>query len=85
MDERRLAGGRMLLSRKLSKAKIARQLGVSRATVPQWDQRLQAGGLRRLRRRKPSGRPPKLTPQQQKALLQLLKKGARAAGFRTNR
>ncbi len=85
MEERRLMGGRLLRSQKWSKAEIARQLGVSRATVTDWEQQLQAGGLRRLHRRKASGRPPKLSRNQQPAVLRLLRKGARRAGFPTDR
>jgi transposase len=46
---------------------------------------LVSSGLRCLRRRKPTGRSPKLTKPQQKALLRLLKRGAKVAGFRTER
>lgn len=85
MEERRLAGGRLLKRRKLSKARIARRLGVSRAAVSQWARRTRSGGLRRLRRRVSRGRPAKLTALQKQALLRRLKRGALAAGFPTDR
>ena len=85
MEERRLAGGRLLRKHRLTRSQIARRLGVSRAAVSQWAKRLRSGGLRRLRARKSTGRPSKLTRQQQRMLLRKLKRGARAAGFRTER
>lgn len=85
LEERRLEGGRLLRKGQLSKAEIARQLGVSRATVTTWDQQLHSGGLQHLRRRLSSGRPPKLTQLQQQGLLKRLSAGARAAGFPTDR
>jgi transposase len=85
MEERRLTGGRLLRKRRLTRAEIARRLGVSRAAVSQWIKRLRSGGLRRLRARKSTGRPSKLTRQQQRMLLRKLKRGARAAGFPTER
>jgi transposase len=48
-------------------------------------EQLALDGLRELRRRNPSGRPPKLTKVQRKALLRLLKRDAKQAGFRTER
>ncbi len=85
MEERRLEGGRLLKHGKLSPAEIARQLGVSRAAVSAWAKRQKAGGLRRLKRRKASGRPAKLSRDQQRELVRLLKRGALAAGFLTDR
>jgi transposase len=85
MEERRLAGARLLRSQRFSQAEIAEQLGVSRAAVNQWAQQLEAGGLRQLRQHKAPGRPAKLSRKQQKRLLRLLKKGAQKAGFETNR
>jgi putative transposase len=85
MEERRLAGGRLLRQGKLSQAEIARELGVSRATVSDWAKRLRAEGLRGLRRRVGGGRSSKLTPEQQRQLVRLLKRGALAAGFETDR
>jgi transposase len=85
MEERRLAGGRLLRRAKWSQAEVARFLGVSRATVSAWAKQLAQGGLRRLRRRKPSGRPPKLTKAQRKALLRVLKRDAQQTGFPTER
>ena len=85
IEERRLAGGRLLKAGRLSHAEIARQLGVSRMTVGDWAQRLKAGGLHQLRRHKASGRPPKLTHQEQRELKRHLKRGALAAGFPTDR
>lgn len=85
MEERRLHGGRLLPAGNLSQAEIARELGVSRATVSAWKKQVDAGGLRRLRTRRSTGRPAKLTVAQRKTLVRLLKKGAQKAGFPTDR
>jgi transposase len=85
MEERRLEGGRLLKEGKLSKAAIARQLGVTRGSVTAWAKAIEAGGLRRLRQRKSSGRKPKLTAEVKKKLKRLLDRGALAAGFPTDR
>jgi putative transposase len=83
--ERRREGARLLRQGRLSQAEIGRELGVSRATISDWAHTLESGGLRQLRRRSRSGRPPKLTRVQQRELLQVLKRGALAAGFETDR
>ena len=83
MEERRLKGAQLLKAGKLSQAEIARQLGVSRIAVTHWAQQLDTD--QPLRRRIASGRPPKLTAAQQRPLKRLLKRGARAAGFPTER
>ncbi len=85
MEERRLAGGRLLKKGKLSQSPIAAKLGVSRATVSVWNRQRQGGGLRRLRHRRTPGRPARLTPEQRKELLRGLKRGALAFGFETDR
>ena len=41
MEERRMEGGRLLKAGKLSKAEIARQLGVTRATVGAWSKAIE--------------------------------------------
>jgi len=84
MEERRLLGGRLLQAGKLSHVEIAQHLGVSRTTVGDWAKQLAKGGLPQLRSRKSAGRPAKLTPDQQQALLKQLKRGGRAAGFATD-
>jgi transposase len=83
MEERRLQGAQLLKAGKLAQAEIARQLGVSRTAVTRWAQQLEAG--QSLRRRVAPGRPPKLARAQQQTLRRLLKRGARAAGFPTER
>ena len=83
MEERRLKGVQLLKAGKLSQAEIARQLGVSRTAVTHWAQQLDTG--RPMPRRVAPGRPPKLTTAQQRTLKRLLKHGARAAGFSTER
>ena len=85
MEERRLAGGRLLKSGQHSQAEIARQVGVSRTTVSEWSRRLEAGGMRKLRRRIAPGRASRLSREQQQTLTRLLKQGARAADFPTAR
>jgi transposase len=85
MEERRLEGARLIKRGKWSRAAIARQLGVSRRAVENWAKALKAGGLRRLRRRKASGRPVKLSAEPQRELKRLLKRGALAAGFESDR
>jgi putative transposase len=85
MEERRRTGGRLLQAGKQTQAEIARRLGVSRAMVSEWAKQVSAGGLRALRRHSTSGRPPRLSAEQKKRLDEILKQGAQAAGFPTER
>src|SRR5688572_19589058 len=85
LEERRLAAGRLLRAKQLSEAEIARHVGVSRAAVTKWKQRLEQAGLDGLQQRRSSGRVSRLTEAQWGQLLQLLQRGALAAGFATER
>jgi len=85
MEERRLEGGRLLKTGKLSQAEIARHLGVSRATVSEWAKKLQEEGIGGLRSRKANGGVSKLTEAQKQELQQFLERGALACGFSTER
>jgi transposase len=85
MEERRLEGGRLLRAGTLSQAEIARQLGVSRATVSDWAKKVEKEGIRGLRKRKAVGSRSKLTQEQKQKLKRLLDRGALACGFSTDR
>ena len=84
-EERRLAAGRLLKAGKQSQAEIARQMSVSRMAVSHWARDLREQGIAGLRSRPPTGRPPALSPAQWRQVLALLRKGARAAGWDTER
>jgi len=81
LQRRRMRGGRLLL-RSVAQAEVAREVGVSRSTVSDWNDRVSAGGLEALRRRT-RGRPSGLDAQQRAELVRLLKVGALARGFAT--
>ena len=85
LAERRLAAARLLQAEQSSQAEIARQLGVSRASVTRWKQRLEQDGLRGLQRRAAPGRASDLSAAQWRPLLRILRRGAPAAGFETER
>src|SRR5947209_551006 len=85
LEERRLAAARLLRAKRWSQAEIARELGVSRASVTRWKQRLEHEGVRGLRQRRSSGRPSSLSDAQWGQLFRILRRGARAAGFETER
>jgi transposase len=80
-----LGGGPIAAWGSLSQAGIARELGVSRAAVTHWKQRLARAGTRGLRRRYPPGRAPKRSAAQWRRLLRLLGRGAVAAGVDNER
>jgi putative transposase len=87
MEERRLEGGRLLRAGQLTHAAIARRLGVSLRAVRQWAKQLRdhpSSGLRALRSRPKSGRPPRLSAAQWQSVLRILRKGALRAGFETD-
>ena len=85
MEERRLEGGRLLKADKLSQAEIARQIGVSRATVSAWAKTVKEEGIHGLRKRKAVGGVSKLTEAQKQKLKRLLDRGALVCGFETDR
>jgi transposase len=85
MEERRLEGGRLLKAGGLSQAEIARQLGVSRATVSDWAKKITKEGIRGLRKRKAKGGASKLTKERKQRLKRFLDRGALACGFSTDR
>jgi len=85
MEERRLAGGRLLKEGKMSQAEIARHLGVSRATVSDWAKIVKAKGIRGLQKKKAPGSESKLSKSQKEKLKGMLDRGALACGFPTDR
>lgn len=85
MEERRLEGGRLLKEGKLTRAEIARHLGVSRATVSNWAKTVKAKGIRGLRKKKAPGSESKLSKMQKAKLKRMLDRGALACGFPADR
>ena len=81
LQRRRLRAGRLLL-KGMAQAEVARRVGVSRATVCNWNARLQQEGLDTLRRR-PRGRPAGLEGAMRAELAKTLKEGAMAQGYAT--
>jgi transposase len=62
----------------------ARRIGCSSSSVVYWFHARRQGGEKALRVRFSSGRPRKLTPQQERRLIQLLVQGPLQRGYRTN-
>jgi transposase len=87
LEERRLEGGRLLVEGQLTRAEIARRLGISRRTVCAWSKQLKDSpeGLKALKSRPRSGRPSRLSDEQWRRLLESLERGALEAGFQTDR
>ena len=85
LEERRLAAAALLRQGHLTQAAIARQLGVSRASVCRWAAALRERGRRGPRARPRTGRPPRLDARAWTRLGRRLAGGAAAAGFGTER
>jgi putative transposase len=85
MEERRLAAARLLRQGRFSQAEIARQLGVSRASVSRWAATLAQQGRGGLATRVRTGREPRLDEAAWAHLGRLLDRGAMAAGFASER
>ena len=60
---------------------IAEILGVTKGAVSQWMKRAREGGVEALARRKPPGARADLTPDQHRQLREMIKEGAKQAGF----
>lgn len=84
LEERRREAARLLRAGR-TQAEVARELGVSPVAVYRWAKVLKLRGLRGLKHRLHPGRPSRLTPQQWKELARVLKAGALASGFDTDR
>lgn len=85
LEERRRKGARLLRAGRLTQAAIARQLGASRMAVTKWKKQLTESGWRGLKARSSWGRPCKLSADKCQRLVRLLRRGARASGFETDR
>ena len=72
-----------LLEQDLSLHEIARRLGCHASSVLRWRNALNAGGPAALKAKPAAGRPPRLTAKQKVRLVQLLRQGAMAHGYRT--
>src|SRR5512133_3215050 len=84
MERRRLAAAQQLMNG-ASQASIARQFGVSRTTASRWHKAISHKGLECLRKRRATGRPSRLTPQQTADLIRLFEAGPREWGFESDR
>lgn len=85
IGERRHKGFELLKRKRLSQKAIAKRLGVSEAAVSQWHKVLMREGMKGAKARVASGRPAKLSKADQTQLLELLSKGAKRAGFISER
>lgn len=80
--EQRRRRGMEMLAEGVAQAKVAQRLGVTSATVCKWNGK-RAQGAQEWKRR-PLGRPVKVTTEHRRQLTRILKQGARAYGFMTD-
>jgi transposase len=83
LEMRRMIAVRMLQAGK-GVREVSRLVGVSPASVSRWKKVLQEQGVEGLRAKPHPGRPPRLTGDQKQRLAEILRRGARAAGFPTD-
>ncbi|MEM2446719.1 MAG: helix-turn-helix domain-containing protein [Candidatus Bathyarchaeia archaeon] len=62
---------------------VRRAVGVSPTSVSRWNRILQDPGWEALKAKPHPGKPPRLTPEQKERLAEILRQGAKAAGFPT--
>lgn len=84
METRRLAAASELLSG-LSQSKVALKYGVSRTTASRWARALTDNGVDGLKKRRATGRPSRLRPDQLAQLGEVYNEGALASGFESDR
>jgi transposase len=83
MEHRRMLAADDFLTG-LSQSRVAVKFRVSRTTASRWHRALTAKGLESLRKVKPTGRPSRLTSEQQAQIMDVFEKGASALGFTDN-
>lgn len=83
MESRRLLAAQDLQNG-LTQSQIARKFGVSRTTASRWHGALRIG-VESLRKRRATGRPSRLNPEQQQGVAELFRIGAHVAGFNDDR
>jgi len=84
MESRRLAAATELLGG-LSQSKVAQKYGVSRTTASRWARALNHQGVEGLRKRRATGRPSRMRPEQLGQLREIYGEGALASGFESDR
>jgi transposase len=84
MEDRRLRAA-ALLQAGSSQADVAREMGVSRTTACRWYRKLKRGGVEGLKRRRPPGRPCRLTPEKLGKLCKIYAASPLAMGYREER
>lgn len=83
LEARRLRAVDLLRDGK-SNTEVARLIGVDVSSVKRWKRAAAQGGNAALAAKPNRGRPPRLTPEQKQELVQIVRAGPLAAGFRTN-
>jgi transposase len=81
MEARRMRAVDLLEERRLNKAEIARELGVSHQTISDWHELYLKGGRQALKSAGRAGRLPKLTAGQLEQIEAELCRGAKAHGY----
>jgi transposase len=84
MESRRLLAAQDLQTG-LSQSQVARKFGVSRTTASRWRRALSGRGVEALRKRRASGRPSRLNPEQLHGAAEIYLAGPREAGFDADR
>ena len=84
MEKRRLSAATELLGG-LTQSKVASKYGVSRTTASRWARALNHNGVDGLRKRRATGRPSRLRPDQLAQLREIYNEGALASGFESDR
>jgi transposase len=82
MEKRRMRAGR-LLDKGFSQAEVARRVGASRQSVLRWQRAFEQGGVEALKSAGRAGRKPRLSPEQDRRLAEILTAGPEACGFPT--